>query len=1621
MKKIILLISILALMLGLFGVDVIIGNGTTTNNNMGYPAVYGGWYKNAREQFLITPGEFAANGGGAGNISSITYNVSELNGCGALPNFTISLGHTAATELTTTFETGLTQVFTTASYQPVVGMNTHSFSTPFNWNGTSSVVVQVTFDFQTGYSYNTSTYYTVTGTSYKALFYRNDSTAWNTVTTGTQSYNRPNMTFNMAAGGAIAPFPANIVSPLNGASYQALTTTLNWTSGGGNPTQYKVYFGTSATPPLVATVASATPTYTPTLAYGQTYYWQIVPNNSVGDAPNCPIWTFSTTTEGLVIIGSGNVVSPKLPINAYYNYTYSQVIYLQSEIGNAGLISSISYYWDGAAAASHSNDWTIYMKQTSLSSFASTSAWIPVTAADIVFSGTVNAFAGPGWITINLPTPFMYDGSQNLMIGVDENQSDCDTSSGAFYCTATTETRGILFYADGTNPDPLAPVAASYLHSNLANVLMQIDPIVVGPPAAPILTYPGNGDSGLPLAGFDLTWSPDLINGGMPDYYIVYLNDTEDDFFGTAYTFDPVNNTHFNPVTEGLITAVHDGKWYWTVEAVVTGHGSEVAEVRNFKFISTPAQIAVNPSSLTESLEHGFTSTQQLTISNAGGLPLDYSIGFADTTPSRSSSITPYDPAHPIVANPGAARSAERSPFIGAVTENESRAIFNLQFSYATTAGEYGVSTDGTYLYTSYWQTPGKFGKYELDGTFIETFIVPSAGGIRDFTYDGQYFYGASNSPTIYIMDFDALTLIGTITAPFAVRGIAYDSDSDGFWITNAWTATCNRISRTGTVIQALTLGSPSNGGLAYDNLSGTPTLWGNAETGESMNVLTQYSLTDGAILQSFDSVAVIPGMIDPNDPDGYPGGGMEIFVGLVPGKASMVCVAQGLAIYGLELCDVANWVKAVPHNGTVAPGGSAIVDIEFDATELTAGVYTGNFTINHNAPASLPVNVPVQLTVTGTWPAVFAMAPASHDFGDVERLNPVTKQFTITNTGGSAPAPLIIAAGGISITNNTGLNFTVVAPGLPVSLHHNETYTFDVIFTPQTLGNKTATLNVADNLGGAAHTAALTGNGIAETMTAALLLNASIVSGTNAQLNWVTWNGPTDAPGWIYWGDGIQDDAIGTDGAATFQVAQKFPTAITGMFDGDQLTSVKFFPATEGAIYTVKIWTGTDSALAPAMQEYEQPVLTYTAGAWNEVVLTTPYPIDGSEALYIGYYVSTTTGFPAGCDAGPQIPGLGNVVEWGGAWQELTDLGPTLTFNWAIQGLVGSRGGEAIAMSSKQASIPVQNKPLDRNALRNVTFATAHTSSNTGQRALQGYKVYRNNALITPTPIAATSYLDVEPGLGTYTYQVEAVYWTNTVLSNTVALTFETVLPYDLPFVEEWNSNNFTAQEWDTSATNWVISSIGDPAPSASFSWTPRVLDYEQYLTSFRLNGAGQTNVTLSFELSLNNFSIDAENQMAVEVWDGTTWNTVDSWSSLDNEGDSFDFTYYSYDISAHAAGHEFKIRFKAYGEDSFEINYWYVDNINVYAMPATLAAPVCTITEDAPDVLIEWIAVPGATWYGLYSAADPYGTYTYLGYLPATYIGVSFTAEDMEFFKVTAGSGDLPRGRMLERGIQQ
>lgn len=267
-------------------------------------------------------------------------------------------------------------------------------------------------------------------------------------------------------------------------------------------------------------------------------------------------------------------------------------------------------------------------------------------------------------------------------------------------------------------------------------------------------------------------------------------------------------------------------------------------------------------------------------------------------------------------------------------------------------------------------------------------------------------------------------------------------------------------------------------------------------------------------------------------------------------------------------------------------------------------------------------------------------------------------------------------------------------------------------------------------------------------------------VAGNDVTLDWVSPEPPPTGT-WITWCNDVLGNSIGTNAAAVFDVAHRWTQADLATVAGGTIAQVKFVPSFLSCTYTVKVWTGGSATSAGTLVS-SQVVPTFTEDAWNLVVLNTPVPIPTTGDLYVGYECNTTGGYPAGCDAGPQIEGKGNMMYFQGAWSTLTQLAPTLTYNWLINTFVET--GTALKA--------VELTPIPEN--RSISYSKAPLGLETieinPERAVTGFKVYRDGVLIsTITDPGIDTYTDMDLANGTYVYGVTAVHTTGESVPATV------------------------------------------------------------------------------------------------------------------------------------------------------------------------------------------------------------------------------------------------------------
>ncbi|MFZ4572132.1 MAG: T9SS type A sorting domain-containing protein, partial [Bacteroidales bacterium] len=242
----------------------------------------------------------------------------------------------------------------------------------------------------------------------------------------------------------------------------------------------------------------------------------------------------------------------------------------------------------------------------------------------------------------------------------------------------------------------------------------------------------------------------------------------------------------------------------------------------------------------------------------------------------------------------------------------------------------------------------------------------------------------------------------------------------------------------------------------------------------------------------------------------------------------------------------------------------------------------------------------------------------------------------------------------------------------------------------------------------------------------------------------------------------------------------------------------------------------------------------------------------------------------------------------------------------------------------------------------------------------LLGYNVYREGASIAYVNNANTlEYYDFNLNPGIYHYTVKAYYDVNPIApghdNSGAAGPVEVVINYGrpLPFYEPWDMGTFTYNTW-SHAGNWTINTgLGNPAPSADFSWTPGATNYDQSLESVALSASPYTcaKIYFDFDYKLLDRNHTGAEYLTVEQFIGGTYKKVAEYS---NNGD-VNWTSQHFELKS-TIGKAFKVRFRAHGANSLDILHWYIDNIKVYAVctpPSALA-----YTQSHNTVNLSWAA---------------------------------------------------------------
>jgi uncharacterized repeat protein (TIGR01451 family) len=156
----------------------------------------------------------------------------------------------------------------------------------------------------------------------------------------------------------------------------------------------------------------------------------------------------------------------------------------------------------------------------------------------------------------------------------------------------------------------------------------------------------------------------------------------------------------------------------------------------------------------------------------------------------------------------------------------------------------------------------------------------------------------------------------------------------------------------------------------------------------------------------------------------------MSISTSLLPD--SMITIPITVSNVGTQLLDwninsSALWLSEDPTSGAIPAGGAVSVEVTFDTSGLTAGVYTTTLNVNSNDPETPVLEVPVTLTVLPQSDLLLAMTANDKN---VRVGDTITYTLIITNNGPQDDT-------GVLVTDTLPMNvtFSGASPGCSESV----------------------------------------------------------------------------------------------------------------------------------------------------------------------------------------------------------------------------------------------------------------------------------------------------------------------------------------------------------------------------------------------------------------------------------------------------------------------------------------------------------------------------------------------------------------------------------------------------------
>lgn len=195
-----------------------------------------------------------------------------------------------------------------------------------------------------------------------------------------------------------------------------------------------------------------------TLTPATEYEWRVKSICGAGDSSWFTPWETFFTTQCLLhetTIGTGVTTTNTFPFNIWYKYSYSQMLYTAAEIGEAREITTLSFnYSTWNHSLENKDSCVIYLGTTTDTAFIDhIDSFKPFNLLHKVYEGPIDCIYG--WNNIELDRSFYYNGTETLIVAIDDNSGTENFYSDRFYCNNTPgRYTSVTCFDDNINFDP---------------------------------------------------------------------------------------------------------------------------------------------------------------------------------------------------------------------------------------------------------------------------------------------------------------------------------------------------------------------------------------------------------------------------------------------------------------------------------------------------------------------------------------------------------------------------------------------------------------------------------------------------------------------------------------------------------------------------------------------------------------------------------------------------------------------------------------------------------------------------------------------------------------------------------------------------------------------------------------------------------------------------------------------------------------------------------------------------------------------------------------------------------------------------------------------------------------